>query len=114
MQRVLVLNAGSSSLKFKLFTAAGTSLGEAGLGGQFDRIGDVANCTLKASQPGAAPGMKPRKWELKVPAQDHVGAMKVRERRSADNRLKFKAPRALHPLLFLRTPLPAFDCSGTG
>ncbi|PNW70194.1 hypothetical protein CHLRE_17g709850v5 [Chlamydomonas reinhardtii] len=76
MQRVLVLNAGSSSLKFKLFTAAGTSLGEAGLGGQFDRIGDVANCTLKASQPGAAPGMKPRKWELKVPAQDHVGAMK--------------------------------------
>lgn len=41
----------------------------------FDRIGDAANCTLKASAPSEAPGSKGRKWELKIPAKDHVGAM---------------------------------------
>ncbi|KXZ50987.1 ACK2 protein [Gonium pectorale] len=39
----------------------------------FDRIGDPLNCVLKAKEDSTAG--KPRKWELKIPAKDHVGAM---------------------------------------
>ncbi|KXZ55440.1 ACK1 protein [Gonium pectorale] len=68
--KLLVLNAGSSSLKFKIF---GTEPLVAGSGGMFDRIGDAANCTLKASVPDGSG--KAKKWELKIPAKDHVAAM---------------------------------------
>lgn len=38
--------------------------------------GDAQNCVLKASAPDPAnPGAKPRKWELKIPATDHIYAM---------------------------------------
>ncbi|GIL44892.1 hypothetical protein Vafri_2348 [Volvox africanus] len=70
--KLLVLNAGSSSLKFKVF---GLQPFAAGIGGMFDRIGDAVNCTLKASTPADPEGGKGRKWELKIPAKDHVGAM---------------------------------------
>nr|ALD82615.1 ackB [Pandorina morum] len=70
--KLLVLNAGSSSLKFKIF---GLEPFAAGVSGMFDRIGDAANCTLKASAAADAAGGKGRKWELKIPAKDHVGAM---------------------------------------
>ncbi|GIL65712.1 hypothetical protein Vafri_19392 [Volvox africanus] len=69
--KLLVLNAGSSSLKFKIF---GVEPLVAGMGGMFDRIGDSANCTLKASAPDPLGG-KARKWELKLPASDHTSAL---------------------------------------
>ncbi|KAG2454195.1 hypothetical protein HYH02_001230 [Chlamydomonas schloesseri] len=68
--KVLVVNAGSSSIKFKIFTAETLSPGAAGL---FDRIGDTANCVLKASVP--EDGGKPKKFEKKIPAKDHLTAM---------------------------------------
>ncbi len=38
--------------------------------------GDAQHCVLKASAPDPAnPGAKPRKWELKIPAADHITAM---------------------------------------
>lgn len=71
--RVLVINAGSSSLKFKVF-AADTLLPL--VGGLFDRIGDLTNSTLIAK--GTAAGsQKPEKWELKVPTPDHTSAMET-------------------------------------
>nr|ALD82623.1 ackB [Platydorina caudata] len=70
--KLLVLNAGSSSLKFKIF---GVQPFVAGVGGMFDRIGDAVNCTFKASTPSNSPGEKGRKWEIKIPAKDHVSAM---------------------------------------
>ncbi|EFJ50488.1 acetate kinase [Volvox carteri f. nagariensis] len=69
--KLLVLNAGSSSLKFKIF---GVNPLIAGMSGMFDRIGDSANCTLKASSPDPLGG-KSRKWELKLPAADHTCAL---------------------------------------
>ncbi|GFR50508.1 hypothetical protein Agub_g12774 [Astrephomene gubernaculifera] len=69
-KKLLVLNAGSSSLKFKLF---GVEPFGASMTGMFDRIGDASNCVLKASAPSAEG--KPKKWEIKIPAKDHVGAM---------------------------------------
>ncbi|GLC39198.1 activator of C kinase protein 1 [Pleodorina starrii] len=72
MSKLLVLNAGSSSLKFKVF---GLQPFAAGIGGMFDRIGDGANCTLKASAPPHAAGAQGRKWEQKCFAKDHVSAM---------------------------------------
>lgn len=77
--KVLVLNAGSSSLKFKVF---GLEPFAAGMGGMFDRIGDTAASTLIAKgptpgqTPGPAGGVPPTtKWNLKIPVKDHVGAM---------------------------------------
>ncbi|GLC39612.1 hypothetical protein PLESTB_001956700 [Pleodorina starrii] len=70
--KLLVLNAGSSSLKFKIF---GVDPLVAGMGGMFDRIGDKANCTLKASAPDPSGG-KSRKWDLKLPAGDHTAALR--------------------------------------
>lgn len=46
--RVLVLNAGSSSLKFKLFDLAPTLAST--VGGMIDRIGDKANSALIAKK----------------------------------------------------------------
>ena len=76
---VLVLNAGSSSLKFKVFS---TDPLIAGMGGMFDRIGDTSSSMLVAKGPapatmGASPSAAPatKKWELKIPVKDHVSAM---------------------------------------
>lgn len=71
--RLLVLNAGSSSLKFKLFNQTSDGL-IPGLGGVMERIGDVANSTLIAK--GETPD-GPKKWEVKAPAADHVNAMQT-------------------------------------
>lgn len=71
-RKLLVLNAGSSSLKFKVF---GLEPFVACTGGMFDRIGDADNCTLKASAPPLKQGDPSRKWQLRVPAKDHVSAM---------------------------------------
>lgn len=46
--RVLVLNAGSSSLKFKLFDLAPALAST--VGGMIDRIGDTANSALIAKK----------------------------------------------------------------
>jgi acetate kinase len=46
--RVLVLNAGSSSLKFKLFDLAPALVSS--VGGMIDRIGDTANSALIAKK----------------------------------------------------------------
>lgn len=73
-QRVLVLNAGSSSLKFKTFTLTGSDL-EPGMGGVFERIGDEANSCLLAK--GVTPTGDKKKWDIKVPAKDHVVAMQT-------------------------------------
>lgn len=66
--RLLVLNAGSSSLKFKLFTMAQGAL-KAGVGGLVERIGDEANSKLVAK---AASG---EKVVAQTPMPDHVSAM---------------------------------------
>lgn len=76
-QRLLVLNAGSSSLKFKAFTL-GEAAGEAepGIGGIFERIGDPEHSGLVAKGGQADPDTGTRqKWELALPAADHVQAM---------------------------------------
>jgi hypothetical protein len=64
--KILVLNAGSSSLKFKLFSLAPGLV--AGVGGMIDRIGDTVNSNLVAKGNG-------QKWTEKVPIKDHVSAM---------------------------------------
>lgn len=64
--KILVLNAGSSSLKFKLFSLAPGLV--AGVGGMIDRIGDTVNSNLVAKGNG-------QKWTEKVPIKDHVAAM---------------------------------------
>ena len=48
MASVLVINSGSSSLKFKLFTGTGTKL-LAAVTGLVERIGDSANSQLVVS-----------------------------------------------------------------
>eukprot|EP00882_Tetradesmus_deserticola_P013158 GHRQ01013954.1.p1 GENE.GHRQ01013954.1~~GHRQ01013954.1.p1 ORF type:complete len:415 (+),score=167.05 GHRQ01013954.1:498-1742(+) len=63
---ILVLNAGSSSLKFKLFSLAPNLV--ASVGGMIDRIGDTHNSNLVAKGDG-------QKWTEKVPINDHVSAM---------------------------------------
>jgi hypothetical protein len=68
-RRVLVLNAGSSSLKFKTFQLShdGTGL-LAGMAGCVERIGDEANSGLVAK--GSDSGTRQaQKWELKVPTR---------------------------------------------
>jgi acetate kinase len=64
--KILVLNAGSSSLKFKLFSLAPGLV--AGVGGMIDRIGDTVNSNLVAKGNG-------QKWTEKLPIKDHVSAM---------------------------------------
>ncbi|KAG2496121.1 hypothetical protein HYH03_005724 [Edaphochlamys debaryana] len=71
-KKLLVVNAGSSSLKFKLF---GLEPFAPTMSGMFDRIGDKANCVLKASAPSPDGAAKPRKWEIKMQAANHVEAM---------------------------------------
>ena len=69
-RRVLVLNAGSSSLKFKTFQLSphdGTSL-LAGMAGCVERIGDEANSGLVAKGLDSGTGQA-QKWELKVPTR---------------------------------------------
>lgn len=70
--KVLVLNAGSSSLKFKLFSLAPTFA--AGVGGMIDRIGDTVNSNLVAKD---SSGSSVKKWTEKVPIKDHVEAMEA-------------------------------------
>ena len=68
-QRVLVLNAGSSSLKFKTYQlggAGGLTL-IPGMGGIIERIGDEANSGLVAK--GINTSGQPQKWDMKVPAR---------------------------------------------
>lgn len=69
-KNILVLNAGSSSLKFKVYSADGL---KPFMGGMFDRIGDLAKCTLIAK--GTASTGETKKWEVPIPAKDHVAAM---------------------------------------
>uniref|UniRef100_A0A7S0S850 Probable acetate kinase n=1 Tax=Chlamydomonas leiostraca TaxID=1034604 RepID=A0A7S0S850_9CHLO len=71
--RLMVLNAGSSSLKFKLFTQTNDGL-VPGVGGVMERIGDAANSALIAKGQTAT---GPKKWEVKAPASDHVSAMQT-------------------------------------
>ena len=80
-RRVLVLNAGSSSLKFKTFEMSSGGGGSAaptllpGMGGIFERIGDEANSGLVAK--GINASGQPQKWDMKVPARSarmHVHA----------------------------------------
>eukprot|EP00878_Enallax_costatus_P031035 GHUV01033866.1.p1 GENE.GHUV01033866.1~~GHUV01033866.1.p1 ORF type:complete len:171 (+),score=28.16 GHUV01033866.1:261-773(+) len=68
--KILVLNAGSSSLKFKLFNLAPAFA--AGVGGMIDRIGDTVNSNLQAKD---SSGSSTKKWTEKVPIKDHVDAM---------------------------------------
>lgn len=70
--RVLVLNAGSSSLKFKLFDLAPALAST--VGGMIDRIGDTKNSALiakKSSHDGTT------KFKDQVPIKDHVAAMET-------------------------------------
>lgn len=68
--RLLVINAGSSSLKFKLFSAAPLV---AGLGGLIERIGDAANSTLSAKV--QLPDGTMKKWNDKTPITNHTCAL---------------------------------------
>ncbi|KAF8062901.1 ackA [Scenedesmus sp. PABB004] len=72
--RILVLNAGSSSLKFKLFSLAPFA---AGVGGMVDRIGDAARSCLTAKAPPGAGGAPGTKWGEAAPIRDHVEAMEA-------------------------------------
>mmetsp|Transcript_10779 Transcript_10779/g.23171 ORF Transcript_10779/g.23171 Transcript_10779/m.23171 type:complete len:456 (+) Transcript_10779:58-1425(+) len=75
-KRVLVLNAGSSSLKFKVFNASEDNASLQGtLGGVVERIGDISQSGLVAK--GISKEGEKKKWELKVPAKDHVSAMQT-------------------------------------
>ncbi len=65
--RLLVLNAGSSSLKWQLF---GLQPFAASIGGLVDRIGDTSKSTLSAKTLGAA--TQQERWKEQVPIQDHV------------------------------------------
>ena len=72
--KVLVLNAGSSSLKFKVFQQTAKGL-VAGMGGVVERIGDEANSTLLAK--GPTPSGETKKWEIPAKSKDHVKAMET-------------------------------------
>ena len=52
---MLVINSGSSSLKFKLFTGPGTKL-LAAVTGLVERIGDTGNSQLVVSNQRSDPG----------------------------------------------------------
>lgn len=79
--RLLVLNAGSSSLKFALYSLQPLA---ATVGGLIERIGDVANSTLKAKGAAAA-GAAPRKWQEQVAIPDHMSGMEHIMRFLKDN-----------------------------
>lgn len=64
-----MLNAGSSSLKFKLFD---TEPFRATIGGLVERIGDVVNSRVTAKETGST---EARKWTEPVPVPDHVAGM---------------------------------------
>mmetsp|Transcript_4480 Transcript_4480/g.9637 ORF Transcript_4480/g.9637 Transcript_4480/m.9637 type:complete len:421 (+) Transcript_4480:106-1368(+) len=72
--KVLVLNAGSSSIKFKVFSVAAGAL-TPGIGGVVERIGDVASSNLSAK--GRLPSGETKKYEVKSPAKDHVSAVQT-------------------------------------
>lgn len=78
--RLLVINAGSSSLKFKLFSAVPLV---AGLGGLIERIGDAANSTLSAKV--QLPDGSTKKWNDKTPIKDHTSALEKLIRFLGDN-----------------------------
>jgi acetate kinase len=67
--KILVLNAGSSSLKFKLFDVNPFA---AGIGGLIERIGDTVNSTLVAKH---VQNDSTKKWNEKLPIPDHVVAL---------------------------------------
>ena len=67
--KILVLNAGSSSLKFKLFDLNPFA---AGIGGLIERIGDTVNSTLVAKH---VQNDSTKKWNEKLPIPDHVVAL---------------------------------------
>lgn len=80
---VLVANAGSSSLKFKLFEASsGGGALTALAGGLLERIGDTANSAMTASASGggegasASGGGNGKPTTTAVPIRDHVDGMK--------------------------------------
>ncbi|KAF6258057.1 acetate kinase [Scenedesmus sp. NREL 46B-D3] len=94
--KILVLNAGSSSLKFKLFSLAPALV--AGVGGVIDRIGDTINSNLVAKGDG-------QKWTNKVPIKDHVSAMECimaflsdKESKSIHNEVQAVGHRIVHGL----------------
>jgi acetate kinase len=68
---VLVLNAGSSSLKFKLFQQAGAGL-SAVVSGLVERIGDTSNSQLKTN---ILDGPNKGSASVKEPVSDHVQAL---------------------------------------
>jgi acetate kinase len=67
--RILVLNAGSSSLKFKCFDVSPFS---SCIGGLVERIGDTVNSTLVAK---STKNNQVKKWNEQLPIKDHVSAM---------------------------------------
>ncbi len=62
-----MLNAGSSSLKFKTFQRDTKGALGPGVGGVFERIGDESNSCLIAK--GIDASGQQTKWELKIPAR---------------------------------------------
>ena len=62
--KILVLNAGSSSLKFKLFEGGNKAKLRAIIGGLVDRIGDTGNSELVISAGGAKERHKVRNLPL--------------------------------------------------
>jgi len=84
MSLVLVANAGSSSLKFKLFEASSSAAGgglRALAGGLLDRIGDPGHSAMTVSvaapaDAGAGAGAAARPSPVPVPIRDHVEGMR--------------------------------------
>ena len=68
MSQVLVINSGSSSLKFKLFETLGKKL-MAVSSGLVERIGDTANSRLKAKCFSPDP-TSPEEWNDPLKAGD--------------------------------------------
>lgn len=72
LARLLVVNAGSSSLKFRVFQQTAQGL-VGGLGGNCECIGETNRSTLIAKGPDASG--EAGKWTIKTGAADHVSAM---------------------------------------
>lgn len=68
--KVLVLNSGSSSLKFKLFDLGTDSSLKAVVGGMVEQIGDLANSRLKAASLA-----ENKETKQKEPIKDHESAL---------------------------------------
>jgi acetate kinase len=77
---VLVANAGSSSLKFKLFEASGATLAPLA-SGLLERIGDAANsamsasCAASSASPSTPSSSEGKTTNARVPIRNHVEAM---------------------------------------